>query len=969
MKRRSIAPLLALFAAVFALLAGALPARAAQLNDTVDGTVSDLGIVGQSAPYSVYEGDSYSLSFQLALEAPAGQPFAEGDTYVFETNLGELFTITGENVLEITDASGALLATVHGAPKAVTVRIEAGAAGEVSLAGRVATPAVQALSVGATPEEPVERMLTLGTEQVPITFKRYDSAEPEQDPGTVDFNDLWKNCWSDETLTRAAVSIEVNPLGSINLYLSGNKGRTEKPDTFRQFFVIDEIPAQGKIDPESVEIYASIPAVGTSTGEENNPYGYPEGTLYASRTGTDRRPINGRDIYHNYDPAKDVMTKIEQRAGESIDAFEARVKADDLTWGIYEAADGTQTFMCNFGNIGDPSDNNGIQYADYRPDLVNQYSQIFGEEGASGGNIMQYYIEFDTTYPDLVGTQKLVNHADRWAYKNGETTPSRNGNDATYTISNGGGVGFVESGEVTLRLVDADHHDQPIAGAQFALEEKVGEKWTPTTLTGTTDEKGQLTFDALVAGDTYRLVQTSTPEPYELDSSTFIAQDPNDEDALKGYAVNDDGSFTLAANDAVGYVAFLTNRRPYTASYRFEAADGSPSLPAEVTALLPEDEKHYYGDEVVPVQPAETTVAVADGGRWCFDGYRAEGAYDETTDTLTGDVTFIGQWHYEAPAAVLNRVPTITAHDVTIYVGDAYDVDMHDVMAQDHEDGDLTAASVADASAVDPTTPGTYPVTFRVTDSDGATAQTQATVTVKPLFDVTYQWDGLPGDKTLYDEAGSVVTPVLPAALSSVRDGAEVGIDTAYEAGTTLYTQDDLGNKTGRYTFSGWRVAEPEAGAVIEDGVLTMPAADVVLDGAWMYQELSVAEPSVVYRYTGTLVPEGAEDVLPGASAHRPGETVAVAAAPELEGYVFSGWTTEDADVVNGSFVIGEDDVVFTGSWEPAAVAEQPVQDEDLTLPTHDLPATGDVGAALGAVAVAGALCSAAGAAAARRKK
>lgn len=732
MKRRSIAPLLALFAAVFALLAGALPARAAQLNGTVKGTVSDLGIVGQSAPYIVYEGDSYSLSFQLALEAPAGQPFAKGDTYVFDTNLGELFTITGENVLEITDASGTLLATVHGAPKAVTVRIEAGAAGEVSLAGRVATPAVQALSVGATPEKPVERTLTLDTAQVPITFKQHDSVEPTKDPYTVDFNDLWKNCWSDETLTRAAVQIEVNPSGSIDLYLSGNKGRTEEPDTFRQFFVIDKIPAQGKIDPESVEIYASIPAVGISTGDKN-PYGYPKGTLYASRAGTDRRPINGRDINHKYDPAKDIMTKFEQAAGESIDEFEARIKGTDLSWGIYEATDGTQTFMCNFGNIGDPSDNNGIKYADYRPDLVRQYPQIFGDEGASGGNIMQYYIEFDTTYPDLVGTQKLVNHADRWAYKNGETTPSCNGNDATYTISNGGGVGFVESGEVTLRLVDADHHDLPIAGAKFALKKKDGDTWTETGLTGTTDENGLLTFDALVTGDTYRLVQTSAPEPYELDSSTFIAQDPNDEDALKGYAVNDDGSFTLAANDTVGYVAFLTNRRPYTASYRFEAAAGSPSLPTEVTTLRPANEKHYYGEKVVPVQPTEATVAVADGGRWCFDGYRAEGAYDETTDTLTGDVTFIGQWHYEAPAATLNRIPTIEAHDVTIYVGDPYEMGLHEATARDHEDGDLTDAITADTSAVDPSTPGTYSVSFCVTDSDGATAQTQATVTVKPL--------------------------------------------------------------------------------------------------------------------------------------------------------------------------------------------------------------------------------------------
>ena len=70
----------------------------------------------------------------------------------------------------------------------------------------------------------------------------------------------------------------------------------------------------------------------------------------------------------------------------------------------------------------------------------------------------------------------------------------------------------------------------------------------------------------------------------------------------------------------------------------------------------------------------------------------------------------------------------------------------------------------------------------------------------------------------------------------------------------------------------------------------------------------------VSYEYTGT-VPKNAP-ALPPDSTESVDSQVTAAKAPELAGYVFSGWTTEDVTVdANGFFTMPNHDVTFTGSW------------------------------------------------------
>lgn len=69
----------------------------------------------------------------------------------------------------------------------------------------------------------------------------------------------------------------------------------------------------------------------------------------------------------------------------------------------------------------------------------------------------------------------------------------------------------------------------------------------------------------------------------------------------------------------------------------------------------------------------------------------------------------------------------------------------------------------------------------------------------------------------------------------------------------------------------------------------------------------------VTYEYTGT-VPTGAP-ALPKEASYKAGKNVTVAETPTLEGYTFSGWTTSDADVNEGSFTMPSKEVKLTGSW------------------------------------------------------
>ena len=78
-----------------------------------------------------------------------------------------------------------------------------------------------------------------------------------------------------------------------------------------------------------------------------------------------------------------------------------------------------------------------------------------------------------------------------------------------------------------------------------------------------------------------------------------------------------------------------------------------------------------------------------------------------------------------------NSAPTISANDITLNVGDTFDP-LANVTATDKEDGTITLTKDnIIANDVDTSKAGTYHVTYKVTDKNGASAKKTITVTVK----------------------------------------------------------------------------------------------------------------------------------------------------------------------------------------------------------------------------------------------
>ena len=116
-----------------------------------------------------------------------------------------------------------------------------------------------------------------------------------------------------------------------------------------------------------------------------------------------------------------------------------------------------------------------------------------------------------------------------------------------------------------------------------------------------------------------------------------------------------------------------------------------------------------------------------------FSGWYLDEAFTipyDFTSPVTTDIILYAQWE-KVEQPVLNTPPVITAKDVTLTVGDSFDP-LKDVTASDKEDGTITLTKEhIIANDVDTSKAGTYHVTYRVTDKNGASAEKTITVTVK----------------------------------------------------------------------------------------------------------------------------------------------------------------------------------------------------------------------------------------------
>ena len=247
------------------------------------------------------------------------------------------------------------------------------------------------------------------------------------------------------------------------------------------------------------------------------------------------------------------------------------------------------------------------------------------------------------------------------------------------------------------------------------------------------------------------------------------------------------------------------NDEKYTVSYQFiNEADGK-DLPEKVKTMLPKAQEYVYGVKVVPAV-LETDRVETNDGVWIFEGWKPE-----EVEKLTADNVFTGTWTFVKNASVINQIPVINAEDKTITVGDTFDP-MKDVTASDKEDGDLTTEIKIISNNVDTSKAGTYTVTYKVTDKNGASITKTITVTVKDKGDVTeYQVE------LIYDANGG--TGTMGPITGDVGSKIVIGQNCFARSG---------------YTFTGWNTQADGKGTAYKPGdSFTLTDKDTVLYAQW----------------------------------------------------------------------------------------------------------------------------------------
>lgn len=155
-----------------------------------------------------------------------------------------------------------------------------------------------------------------------------------------------------------------------------------------------------------------------------------------------------------------------------------------------------------------------------------------------------------------------------------------------------------------------------------------------------------------------------------------------------------------------------------------------------------------------------------------------------------------------------NTPPTITANNITLTVGDKFDV-KKGVTASDKEDGDITKNIEVVTNTVNTSKPGTYKVTYKITDSQGAYATKTIMVTVKAKEENQILNITLNGQ--LID--GNVAYVKLPS----------VGMLYKNHSATLGFKFDKAVDvKSVKWSYDSWSASKPEANIESPDSVETV---------------------------------------------------------------------------------------------------------------------------------------------------
>ena len=272
--------------------------------------------------------------------------------------------------------------------------------------------------------------------------------------------------------------------------------------------------------------------------------------------------------------------------------------------------------------------------------------------------------------------------------------------DVTYKVTDAQGASYTTTIKVTVNPKAAVLNACPVINATDKTL-TVGDEFDPLAdVTATDEEDGDLTNKIEILKND---VDTTKPGKYEV---TYKVTD------RKG------ASYTKSITVTVNPKMEVLNAIPTIKAEDKTLTVGDTFDPkADVTAEDVED-----GDLTDKIEVLKNEVDTTKSGKYEVTYKVTDNQGASRTKTITVTIN--------PKIEPLNEAPTIDVTDKEITVGDKFDP-KEGVTAKDKEDGNLTDKIEILKNTVDPSKPGVYEVTYKVTDSKGASCTKTIKVTVK----------------------------------------------------------------------------------------------------------------------------------------------------------------------------------------------------------------------------------------------
>ncbi|MDI6415041.1 FctA domain-containing protein [Solobacterium moorei] len=632
--RRLLALLMA-FTFSLGLLSSTCGVYASTQRDGYNITISNVEV----NPGTMTPGTLASLKFDFDVESEAGNALNPGDTITFSTNIGTMFGNLPITDLSIYSESGQKMATATITETEVKMTLEADFPADTNfLKGSLYTGArLSALENGAVAGSPVTKALTIEDASTSVTFKVKEpvpgqgsgGAPSDPDMRTIN-NQMLEKQGGTSGYDTARIKLIANQLGSLRLFNTYNNidrsfGTYEEQTNM---MVVDKIPGNGVVDPNTLSFTAvrynwmEIPAGGNSHYAQAAP-----GSVMPIERGS------------NWLPVTQYFNQITQTSTDTYDTFYAKVKAQKLSYGVYrDPVTGGDTFIANMSN-------DTLKYTDLEPNLagIDKIKDIYGANGASHGNVVTFFVEFDTHYPSISGVETLTNTGE---VKSDQSNASASVN---YVIDKAQGNATVSSGTINIKVVDTIDDATPVADAEFKIQVNINGTWQDYYIRGRkatakTGASGVASISGLTKGN-YRLIQIDSPVKYRYNNDTFK---PNPAFATAGTLDAAFGTFSIQNATQPGFATIVPNYQTATAKISgqkkyVDTEDAGLAIPNNTFKV---NLSKIAGEDYTGVtMPQNLTATVEDDGTYTFEEiqFTKQGTYkftvkEDTTNLLPGVV-------------------------------------------------------------------------------------------------------------------------------------------------------------------------------------------------------------------------------------------------------------------------------------------------------------------------------------------